>query len=96
VIDAVAIARAAIREGLDTLAVAQLAGLELDVRLLVDHRERLVGQRTRLINDLRWQLHDMWPEFEIPARALITARLTGTRRRAPGPRRAEHTGADRA
>ncbi len=71
VIDAVQIARAALREGLDTLPVAQLAGLELDVRLLVDHRERLVGQRTRLINDLRWGLHDLWPEFEIPARALI-------------------------
>jgi transposase len=70
VIDAVAIARAAIREGLDTLPVAQLAGRELDVRLLVDHRERLVAQRTALINDLRWQLHDLWPEFEIPARAL--------------------------
>lgn len=53
-IDAVAIARAAIREGLDALPVAQLAGPELDVRLLVDHRERLVAQRTALINDLRW------------------------------------------
>jgi len=70
VIDAVAIARAAIREGLDTLPVAQLAGAELDVRLLVDHRERLVAQRTALINDLRWHLHDLWPGFEIPARAL--------------------------
>src|SRR3954463_5128734 len=70
-IDAVAIARGAIREGLDTLPVAQLAGPELDVRLLVDHRERLVGQRTALINDLRWGLHDLWPEFEIPERALI-------------------------
>jgi transposase len=70
-IDAVAIARAAIRERLETLPVAQLAGPELDVRLLVDHRERLVGQRTALINDLRWGLHDLWPEFEIPERALI-------------------------
>src|SRR4051812_5931410 len=70
-IDAVAIARAAIREGLDTLPVAQLAGAELDVRLLVDHRERLVAQRTAMINDLRWGLHDLWPEFEIPERALI-------------------------
>src|SRR3954447_6848997 len=70
-IDAVAIARAALREGLDTLPVAQLAGPELDVRLLVDHRERLVAQRTALINDLRWGLHDLWPEFEIPERALI-------------------------
>jgi transposase len=70
-IDAVAIARAAIREGLDTLPVAQLAGPELDIRLLVDHRERLVATRTRLINDLRWNLHDLWPELEIPARGLI-------------------------
>ena len=73
-IDAVAIARAAIREGLETLPVAQLAGPELDVRLLVDHRERLVAQRTALINDLRWGLHDLWPEFEIPPRALTGPR----------------------
>ena len=73
-IDAVAIARAAIREGLDTLPVAQLAGPELDVRLLVDHRERLIAQRTALINDLRWGLHDLWPELEIPPRALTGAR----------------------
>jgi transposase len=71
-IDAVTIARAAIREGLDSMPVAQLAGRELDVRLLVDHRERLVRQRTRLINDLRWGLHDMWPELEIPLRVLTT------------------------
>jgi transposase len=70
-IDAVAIARAAIREGLDTLPAAQLAGPELEVRLLVDHRERLVAQRTALINDLRWNLHDLWPELEIPPRAMI-------------------------
>ena len=73
-IDAVQVARAAIREGLDALPVAQLAGPELDVRLLVDHRERLVAQRTALINDLRWQCHDLWPEFAIPPRALIGAR----------------------
>src|SRR4051812_24242705 len=73
VIDAVAIARAALREGLDSLPVARLAGPELEVRLLVDHRERLIGQRTALINDLRWQLHDLWPEAEIPPRALIRA-----------------------
>jgi transposase len=69
-IDAVQVARAALREGLDELPVAQLAGPELDVRLLVDHRERLVAQRTALINDLRWQCHDLWPDFVIPPRAL--------------------------
>lgn len=47
VIDATAIARAAIREGIDTLPVAHLAGPELDVRLLVDHRySRNAGVRT--------------------------------------------------
>lgn len=74
IIDAVSIARAALREGLDTLPIAKLAEPELDVRLLVDHRERLVAQRTQLINDLRWHLHDLWPELEIPARVLITTR----------------------
>src|SRR4051794_8062497 len=68
-IDAVAVARAAIREGLDSLPVAQL-----DIHLLVDHRDRLVKQRTALINDLRWQLHDLWPELEIPLRALTAKR----------------------
>ena len=68
-IDAVAIARAALREGLDQLPRAQLAGPELDLRLLVDHRERLVRQRTALSNDLRWHLHDLWPETVIPPRA---------------------------
>jgi transposase len=57
-IDAVAIARAALREGLDALPIARLAGAELDVRLLVDHRERLVAQRTQLIGvpPVRWTL----------------------------------------
>jgi transposase len=88
-IDAVAIARAAIREGFDTLPAAQLAGAEFDVRLLVDHRERLVAQRTALINDLRWALHDLWPEFEIPERALIRR---GWQQRVAGRlRRAEQT-----
>jgi len=70
-IDALAIARAALREGIDTLPTAKLAGVELEIRLLGLHRERLVGARTRLINQLRWQLHDLWPDWEIPKRVLI-------------------------
>jgi len=70
-IDALAIARAALREGIDTLPTAKLAGVELEIRLLGLHRERLVGARTRLINELRWQLHDLWPDWEIPKRVLI-------------------------
>src|SRR3954451_19165267 len=84
VIDAVAVARAALREGLDTLPIAQLAGPERDVRLLVDHRERLVAQRTALINDLRWHLHDLSPELEIPPRALVGGRLQGRGGGGPG------------
>jgi transposase len=72
-IDAVAAARAAIREGVDSLPVAQLAGVELEIRLLGDHRERLVGARTRLINDLRWHCHDLWPDYAIP-RGVLTAK----------------------
>lgn len=70
-IDALAIARAALREGVETLPTARLAGVELEIRLLALHRERLVDSRTRLINELRWQLHDLWPEWEIPKRVLI-------------------------
>jgi transposase len=41
-IDALAIARAALREGVETLTTARLAGAELEIRLLALHRERLV------------------------------------------------------
>jgi transposase len=72
-IDALAVSRAALREGIETLPSARLAGPELDVRLLGAHRERLVRQRAGLISTLRWHCHDLWPEFEIPKRALIGA-----------------------
>jgi transposase len=72
-IDALAVARAAQREGLDTLPVSRLDGPELEIRLLGVHRERLVDTRTRLINELRWQLHDLWPDLELPAGVLIHA-----------------------
>ncbi len=70
-IDALAVSRAALREGLEALPTARLSGLELEIRLLVVHRERLINARTRLINELRWQLHDLWPDWQIPKRALV-------------------------
>jgi len=73
-IDAVAVARAALREGLDELPTAHLDGLELDLRLLVDHRERLVRQRVALNNTLQWHLHDLWPELELPGGALFSTK----------------------
>src|SRR5918911_3583612 len=41
-IDARNVARAALQEGLESFPAAHLDGPELDLRLLVDHRERLV------------------------------------------------------
>ena len=72
VIDALAVARAALREGIESLPAAQLAGVELDIRLLVDHRERLVRQRVAMNNDLLWHLHDLWPELKLPGSALAS------------------------
>jgi transposase len=69
-IDALAVARAALQEGLEKLPTARLAEAELELRLLSLHRQRLVRQRTALINDLRWHLHDLWPELKLPTRSL--------------------------
>jgi len=69
-IDALAVARAAIRDGVETLPTAHLDAQALEIRQLSDHRERLVGQRTALINDLRWHLHDLDASFEVPPRRL--------------------------
>jgi transposase len=71
-IDAVNVARAALREGLATFPAAHLDGPELDLRLLVDHRERLVNHRVELNNTLQWHLHDLWPELELPGGALFS------------------------
>jgi transposase len=60
-IDALAVARAALRED---LPVATLDGPEREVRLLVDHREDLVAERTRAQNRLRWHLHELEPGSE--------------------------------
>lgn len=69
-IDAQAIARAAIREGIDTLPAAFLDEQAREIKLLCDHRDALVGTPTREQNRLRWLLHDRWPELEIPSGAL--------------------------
>jgi transposase len=69
-IDALAIARAALREGPDTLPAAHLDERSLQIKLLLDHREDLVKARSEDQCRLRWHLHDLWPELEIPAGAL--------------------------
>ena len=67
-IDALAVARAALRE--PDLPVAQLDGPSREVRLLVDHREDLVAERTRIENRLRWHLHELQPGVEPAPRSL--------------------------
>ena len=71
-------------KALESFPVAHLDGPELDLRLLVDHRERLVRQRVGLNNTLQWHLHDLWPELELPGSSLFYGRWAP--RVAPSPR----------
>lgn len=68
-IDALAVARAALRE--PHLPVAQLEGRSRELKLLVDHREDLVGERTRIQNRLLWHLHELEPGFEVATCGLL-------------------------
>jgi transposase len=70
-IDALAVARAALRE--PNLPIAVLDGPEREVRLLVDHRETLVAERTRINSRLRWHLHELDPEIDPTPRSLDRA-----------------------
>jgi transposase len=67
-IDALAVARAALQE--PDLPVAWLDGPAREVRLLADHREDLIAERTRVINRLRWHLHELDPTWDPPARSV--------------------------
>lgn len=58
-IDALAVARAALRE--PDLPVATHDEASREMKLLVDRREDLVGERTRMMNRLRWHLHRLAP-----------------------------------
>lgn len=69
-IDALAVARAALREGPETLPTAHLEEAALELKLLLDHREDLIRTRSEDQQRLRWHLHDLWPDFELPAGCL--------------------------
>jgi transposase len=75
-IDALAVARAVLRE--PDLPTACLDAESLQVRLLVDHREDLVAERTRTINRLRWHLHQLDPDLAPPPRTLTRAKTLRT------------------
>src|ERR687888_1367061 len=68
-IDALAIARAALREpGLSRPRPDERVYREL--KLLVDHRDDLVDLRRRTQQRLRWHLHQLDPTYEVPLRML--------------------------
>ena len=67
-IDALAVARAALRE--PDLPTARLDGPDREIRLLVDYREALIKDRTAAQNRLRWRLHELEPGYDPPAGSL--------------------------
>jgi transposase len=79
-IDALAVARAALRE--PNLPQARLAGPTREIKLLADHRDDLVEENTRYQRRLRWHLHELDPELQPPLRCLaLPANLERLRRR---------------
>ncbi len=67
-IDALAIARAALREP-DLPRATHRPELR-ELKLLVDHREDLVSERTAVVSRLRWHLHELDPGLEPFSRTL--------------------------
>jgi transposase len=83
-IDALAVARAALRE--PHLPTAGHDPASWKVKLLVDHREHLVAERTRTINRLRLHLHQLNPEVEHAAQRLPGPSLTASPSGSPASR----------
>jgi transposase len=68
-IDALAIARAALREPRLQGPRPQEPQLR-ELKLLVDHRDDLVDERRRAQQRLRWHLHELDPSLQVPLGAL--------------------------
>src|SRR6266567_7409417 len=68
-IDALAIARAALREP-DLSRPRPEECVYREIKLLVDHRDDLVDQRHRTQQRLRWHLHQLDPTFKVTLRML--------------------------
>src|SRR6476659_4862146 len=68
-IDALAIARAALREP-DLSRPHPDERVYREIKLLVDHRDDVVDQRRRTQQRLRWHLHQLDPTFVVPLRRL--------------------------
>jgi transposase len=75
-IDALSVARAALRE--PHLPAARLDGIERELRLLVDHRDDLIAERTRHQSRLRWFLVELGitePALRTLARPAVLAEV---------------------
>lgn len=68
-IDALAVARAALREE-SKLHPASIDPRARELKILVDHREALVRDRQVCASRLRWHLHDIDPDLEPAGRTL--------------------------
>lgn len=56
------------------LPLAEHTDASREIKLLVDHREDLVGTRTQVQNRLRWHLHELDPGIDPKARSLDSKR----------------------
>jgi len=63
-IDALSVARAVVGDGVDRFPAAYLNERAMEIRLLSDHRQDLVAERTRAQNRLRWHLLELCAELE--------------------------------
>jgi transposase len=63
-IDALAVARAVVGDGVERFPVAYLNEQAMEIRLLLDHRQDLIAERTRAVSRLRWHLLELCPELE--------------------------------
>ena len=71
-IDALAVARAALREP-DLPRPQPGERVHREIKLLVDHRDDLVDERRRAQQRLRWHLHELDPTLVVPLRRLDRA-----------------------
>lgn len=71
-IDALAVARAALREP-DLPRPQPGEKIHREIKLLVDHRDDLVDERRRTQQRLRWHLHELDPTLVVPLRRLDRA-----------------------
>jgi len=79
-IDALAIARAAVREP-DLSRPREDEEPFRELKLLVDHRDAIVDERRRVHQRLRWHLYQLDPTYEVPLRMLArSSHLEGVAR----------------